>query len=263
MSEVGDGTVQWWERRPNNKNHPYPAALRRVHEAASWSLAAALCRRRPGEFHIIHGRPEAAGGGDYDCLFIISASIGTHIEINREGTGSGRGTGGASWPGLLDRWMLDADRDVLIDELLGALLVSGPNAEGQSNLKDWTYTVIASLLAKRASEPYHVWSVGGLREIAGVGLRLDGDLAKVLGIPVEVAPMLPPRELVLLPEASIYSMRRSGRCVATITTDALATVVATGEVTNLFAVAHGDVPAAHDALVEAIDRGDEEPNRDV
>ena len=53
-------------------------------EAASWRLAAELCRRHPGQLRIYHLHP---GGGQYDCLSIATAGNDPRslLQLNRQG----------------------------------------------------------------------------------------------------------------------------------------------------------------------------------
>lgn len=233
---IGDSSTQWWERRPGKESMVPRATLRQLREAGSWALASALCIRHPGSFQVIHSVP--ISGVEYDCLLIIDRSSGDYVHINRFGTGSATGSvGGMS--GMLDEWMLGDHPEVILSAL-GEMLGHRPSGESEGfTPRDWTYGFLARFLMSAASALEDTWSVGGLREFSEGGLAWDEDLKKIWGDPSPFRSGLSPQEVAKLPEANIFSLRRSGKCVATLTTDSVATILATGEEMHLQANSRG------------------------
>ena len=56
---------------------------RQMEEIASWRLASEMVRRYPNKLSIIETHP---GGGQYDCLTLISEVDGITIHVNRGGS---------------------------------------------------------------------------------------------------------------------------------------------------------------------------------
>jgi hypothetical protein len=129
---------------------------RTVVEAASWRLASELVRRHPATTRIRHTQP---GGGQYDCLAIVSAADDEgHVDLNRNGRihllQRFDGLAGPEFEPIEWDNYLQADPRAFVDDLERSIGLPTPSHVPPSTSRTLTYRVLAAL-AVTASKSVH------------------------------------------------------------------------------------------------------------